>query len=59
MAEIVATFFNVIGVDMVAPATMSELIPYLLTVFIGLVLVIEVFKVIGGIVHALLMVRRF
>lgn len=60
MAEIVAEFFQVIGVAEIAPATMAELIPYVLTVFIGLVLVLAVFRVIGGIVEAVMYsVRRY
>lgn len=58
MAEIVAEFFGVIGVDIVAPATLSEFLPWFLTVFIGILLVVTVFRVIGGIVHAILAFRR-
>lgn len=58
MALIVAEFFGIIGVDIVPPQTMAELIPYLLTVFIGLVLVLSVFKVIGGIVSGMLTAFR-
>lgn len=59
MAPVVAEFFSVIGVDMVPPSNMSELIPYLLVVFIGVVLVVCVFRVIGSAVSALLDTRRF
>lgn len=52
MSEIINDFFNIIGADTAIPATMGELIPYLLHVFIGLVLVVAVFAVIGGIVRA-------
>lgn len=58
MAAYVSEFFGIIGVDMVAPQTMAELIPYLLQVFIGMVLVLSVFKVISGIVQALLTAFR-
>lgn len=47
MAELIAEFFQVIGVDMTMPETLAELIPYLLTVFIGLALVCGVFAVLG------------
>ena len=35
MASVVAEFFQITGVDVVPPTNMAELIPYLLTVFIG------------------------
>ena len=44
MAQIVAEFFNIIGVNAAAPATMAELIPYLLVVYIGVFLVSQVFR---------------
>lgn len=47
MAEIVAEFFQVIGVDMEYPETIMELIPYLFTILIGLALVCGVFAVLG------------
>lgn len=56
MVELLAEFFGVIGLDITAPATMSELIPYVLNVFIGVYIIkfiLEMFrywstKVIGG-----------
>lgn len=39
MASVVAEFFRITGVDIVPPATMAELIPYLLTVFVAAALV--------------------
>lgn len=59
MAAIVAEFFQVIGVDAVPPATMAELIPYLLTVAVGMFLVAMVYKVIASIGRALVGMRRF
>ena len=60
MVALVAEFFGVIGADLVPPATFSELIPYLLTVFIGLILVVTVFRIFGGIAHIFVsMSRRF
>lgn len=38
MASVVAEFFQITGVDIVPPTTMAELIPYLLTVFVAMVL---------------------
>lgn len=54
MASVVAEFLQVIGVDSSAPSTMQELIPYLLTVFIGVFLVSIVFCVFGRILEAFL-----
>lgn len=39
MAALVAEFFDIIGVDFIPPSTLAELIPYLLTVFVGVALV--------------------
>lgn len=47
MAEIIAEFFQIIGADAVPPSNMAELIPYLLTVIVGVVLVCAVFAVLG------------
>ena len=59
MATVVAQFFGVIGLDMAPPTNMTELIPYLITLAIGMFLVAQVFRLIGAIVRALLSVRRF
>ncbi len=59
MAAVIAEFFSVIGVDLLPPSTMGELIPYLLTVFIGIVLVSGVFRVIGKLLETLLSIRRW
>lgn len=59
MAEAVALFFQVIGVDMLPPTNMVELIPYLLTFVIGVFLVAMVFKVISAMVYGLMNMRRF
>lgn len=47
MAALVAEFFQIIGVDSTPPSSMAELIPYLLTVFVGVFLVAAVFAVLG------------
>lgn len=44
MAEIIAEFFGVIGEDVIPPDNLAELIPYLLTVLIGVALVSTVFQ---------------
>lgn len=49
MAVIVSEFFGISGVDMLPPETFAELIPYLLQVFVAVVLVLAVFKVISTI----------
>lgn len=54
MAHIVAEFFGLVGVDMLPPTNMAELIPYLLTFFVGVVLVVSVFRVIGSIAKGLI-----
>lgn len=59
MAQIVAEFFGVIGVDTLPPDNLAELIPYLLTVLIGVVLVSTVFRVIGRLAEAVLDIRRW
>lgn len=58
MALVVSNFFSIIGMEEL-PATMGELIPYLLTVFVGLALVCGVFAVIGKIADLLIGWRRW
>lgn len=59
MASVIAEFFSVIGIGSVPPSNMAELIPYLLTVLIGVVLVSGVFRVIGKLLETLLSIRRW
>lgn len=59
MAEIVAEFLGVIGVDKLPPYTLAELIPYQYTIYIGVAMVTGVFRVIGRLVEVLLDVRRW
>lgn len=59
MAALVAEFFSIIGVDMVPPSNLAELIPYLLTVVVGVALVSGVFGVIGKLAEVLLNFRRW
>ena len=59
MAVIVAEFFGIIGVDVVPPTNMAELIPYLLTVVVGVALVSAVFRVIGALAELLLNYKRW
>ena len=59
MALIVAEFFGIIGVDQTPPSNMAELIPYLLTVVVGIALVSGVFRVIGKLAEVIMNGRRF
>lgn len=59
MAEVVSEFFTVVWVDMVPPDNLSELIPYLLSVFVSVALVSGVFRVIGRLAEAIMDYRRF
>ena len=59
MAAVIAQFFLIIGVDSTPPSNMAELIPYLLTVAVGMFLVSLVYRLIAAIVRALFSVRRF
>lgn len=59
MAEIIAEFFGIIGVDMVPPDNLGELIPYLLTVLVGVALVSAVFRVIGRLAEVIMDFRRW
>lgn len=59
MAAVVANFFSIIGVDSVPPETLAELIPYLLTVFVGVALVSGVFRVIGRLAEVIMDFRRW
>lgn len=53
MVQAVAQFFGIIGLDFVPPTDMASLIPYLLTVFVGLFLVSLVFRVVVGLFRAI------
>lgn len=59
MAAVVAEFFGIIGVDLLPPNNLAELIPYLLTVLVGVALVSGVFRVIGRLVELLMDFRRW
>lgn len=59
MASVIAEFFGIIGVDLTPPSNMAELIPYLLTVFIGIWLVSMVFGILRELIFAILDWRKF
>ena len=54
MANVIAEFFCLVGVDPTPPATMAELIPWLLTVVISVVLVSAVFRIFGKILEGII-----
>ena len=58
MAAVIAEFFGIIGVDMVAPATMAELIPWLLMIWISVIMVSGVFRVFGKLAELFVNWRR-
>ena len=45
--------------DMIPPDNLSELIPYLLSVFVSVAMVSGVFRVIGRLAEAIIDFRRF
>lgn len=59
MAEEVSEFFTVVWMDMIPPDNLSELIPYLLSVFVSVAMVSGVFRVIGRLAEAIIDFRRF
>lgn len=59
VALVIAEFFQICGLYMETPQTLSELIPYLLTVVVGVALVSGVFAVIGRLVNLLLDFTRW
>ncbi len=59
MAALVAEFFGIMGLDMVPPDSLSELIPYLLSVLVAVCLVSGVFRVIGRLAEAIMDFRRW
>ncbi len=59
MAAVVAEFFGIIGVSQIPPENLAELIPYLLTVLVGVALVSGVFRVIGRLAELLMDFRRW
>lgn len=59
MAGVVAEFFQIVGLDMVPPENLAELIPYLLQVVVSVALVSGVFGVIGRIAESFGNFRRW
>lgn len=59
MAAAVAEFFGILGTGVEPPTNMLELIPYLLTVFVGIMLVVCAFRLIGAVASAIVNWRRF
>lgn len=59
MALIVAEFFGLVGLDMVPPSNLAELIPYLLVFVVGVTLVGGVFRLLGTLVRLFVDLRRW
>lgn len=59
MATVISDFFQINGVDFVPPATLGELIPYLLTVLVAVALVSGVFAIIGKLLNLILDFTRW
>ena len=59
MGAAVAQFFQIIGPSITPPTNMQELIPYLLTVFVSIVLVVCAFRLIAAVASALGNWRKF
>lgn len=59
MAAVIAEFFQIIGVDMLPPSTLAELIPYLLEIVVGVALVSGVFGLIGKVVEFIMDFTRW
>ena len=54
----VSEFLSIVGVDAIVPSDLAELVPYLLNVFVGVVLVTAVFRVVSAIASGLISMRR-
>lgn len=54
MGTVISEWLNVIGPDIELPSNMIELIPYLLTVFLGVLSVYFVFKAFISIASAII-----
>ena len=59
MAVLVSEFFGITGIDVILPNNIAELIPYLLSVVVGVALVSACFGVIGSIARLLLNWKRW
>lgn len=59
MGAAVAQFFQIIGPSITPPVNMLELIPYLLTVFVSIVLVVCAFRLIAAVASAIVNWRKF
>lgn len=59
MGAAVAQFFQIIGPSITPPTNMQELISYLLTVFVSIVLVVCAFRLIAAVASAIVNWRKF
>ena len=53
MIQQLAEFFGIIGLDLTPPETFSELIPYLLQVFLAFALVSAIFGMFRAVIYGL------
>ena len=59
MAQVVADFFQLNGLNHVAPQTLAELIPWCADVLVAVVLVSGVFRVLGKLAEIFANFRRW
>ena len=59
MAVTILEFFGLVGLDLVAPTCVSELIPWLATLLVGALLVCGVLRLVGIFVRTLFNWRRY
>lgn len=58
MQETIMQFFNLVGVSATAPETFPELLTWFVFIYVGIMLVLGVFHVIGSIVTTFFSIRR-
>lgn len=58
MKETIMQFFELVGISPEAPQTFPELAAWFVYIFVGVMLVLAVFHVIGSIVNGFLNIRR-
>ena len=59
VASVIADFFGLVGMDVVPPETLAELLPYIFHFVTGVALVSGVFAAVGKIGSVFMNFRRF
>lgn len=59
MESVISEFFLVTGIDAAAPTNMKELIPYMISILIGVCMVSGVFRVFGKLFDLFMNWSRF